>query len=64
MTKGHGQGVLKRKNYWPQVSMAANATADTGDSAISLPVHSYRRVKIQNCGGLSVITEAMTILNP
>ena len=21
MTKGHGQGVLKRKNYWPQVSV-------------------------------------------
>ena len=26
MTKGHGQGVLKRKNYWPQVSVDHGAS--------------------------------------
>ena len=23
ITKGHGQGVLKRKNYWPEVSVGS-----------------------------------------
>ena len=30
MTKGHGQGVLKRKNYCPQVSVLTAACRDRG----------------------------------
>ena len=65
MIKGGGQGIMKRKHYWPQVSFMTETLQKNGSNVFSLHVtHNYKALSLYYSSLIYLLYCCIVVLRP